>query len=239
MSHAPHLRTFVVAASSLYFSTGFSGVNWNLESFHFTILSAISFSRLRMSGTAALSAKKFILRNLGYFFLLLLFARPASRDGCPWCATYVRRSPGLSRPFSSRGLSSVPAGVYGWSPAVFGYNTLTGGQDERRLSRRRGAPCPSRSVDQAGRKSETTLRIAGLHFEIGAFPGAAPDQFEVPSGASNAGNRQRGCGERADPPACDGRRRLAEIGRLGVSPPASDGEADGAGAFGGKLKAAG
>jgi paraquat-inducible protein B len=57
MSHAPHLRTFVVAASSLNFSTGFSGVNWNLESFHFTILSAISFSRLRMSGTAALSAK--------------------------------------------------------------------------------------------------------------------------------------------------------------------------------------
>jgi Bacterial regulatory helix-turn-helix protein, lysR family len=41
----------------------------------------------------------------------------------------------------------------------------------------------SRSVDQAGRKSETTLRIAGLHFEIGAFPGAAPDQFELPPGA--------------------------------------------------------
>ena len=46
-----------------YFSTGFSGVNWNLESFHFTILSAVSFSRLRMSGTAASSAKKFILRR--------------------------------------------------------------------------------------------------------------------------------------------------------------------------------
>jgi hypothetical protein len=74
------------------------------------------------------------------------------------------------------GLSSVPAGIYGWSPAVFGYDTLTSGQDERRLSRRRGANILlSRSVDQAGRKSETTLRIAGLHFEIGAFPGAAPD----------------------------------------------------------------
>jgi hypothetical protein len=39
---SPHLRTFVVAASSLYFSTGFSGVNWNLRSFHFTIHSARS-----------------------------------------------------------------------------------------------------------------------------------------------------------------------------------------------------
>ena len=97
----------------------------------------------------------------------------------------------------------------------------------------------SRSVDQAGRKSETTLRIAGLHFEIGAFPGAAPDQFELPSGASNARNRQRGCGERADAPAGDGCRRLAEIGRLCRPPPAADGEADGARAFGGKLKAAG
>jgi hypothetical protein len=63
-------------------------------------------------------------------------------------------------------------------------------------------------------KSETTLRIAGLHFEIGAFPGAAPDQFELPPGASNARHRQWGCRERADAPAGDGCRRLAEIGRL-------------------------
>jgi hypothetical protein len=48
-----------------------------------------------------------------------------------------------------------------------------------------------------------------------------------------------GCGERADAPAGDGRRRLAEIGRLCRPPPAADGEADGARAFGGKLKAAG
>jgi hypothetical protein len=40
-------------------------------------------------------------------------------------------------------------------------------------------------------------------------------------------------------PAGDGGRRLAEIGRLCRPPPAADGEADGAGAFGGKLKAAG
>jgi len=94
-------------------------------------------------------------------------------------------------------------------------------------------------VDQAGRKSETTLGIAGLHFEIGAFPGPAPDQFELPSGASNAGNRQLGRGKRADPPAGDRRRRLPEIGGLVLAAPATDGDADGARAFGGKLKAAG
>jgi len=44
-------------------------------------------------------------------------------------------------------------------------------------------------VDQVGRKSETTLRIASLHFEFGAFAAAAPDQFKPPSGASNALNR--------------------------------------------------
>jgi len=44
-------------------------------------------------------------------------------------------------------------------------------------------------VDQAGRKSETTLGIACLHFEIGAFPGASLDQFELPAGAADAGHR--------------------------------------------------
>jgi hypothetical protein len=68
-------------------------------------------------------------------------------------------------------------------------------------ARRRPMPLLSRSVDQVGRKSETTLGIASLHFEIGAFTGAAPDQFKLPPGASNAGHRQRGYGERADAPA--------------------------------------
>ena len=106
-----------------------------------------------------------------------------------------------------------------------------------------GAAAPnvlrSRSVGQLGRKSETTRAIAGLHFEIGAFPGAATDQFELPPGASDARHRQGGCGEDADAPAGDGCRRLSEIGRLCRPPPAADGDADGAGAFGGKLKAAG
>src|SRR3984893_8747008 len=106
-----------------------------------------------------------------------------------------------------------------------------------------GAAAPnvllSRSVDRAGRKSETTLGIAGLHFEIGAFPGAAPDQFELPPGASNARHRQGSCREHGDAPAGGGCRRLAKIGRLCRPPPAADGEADGARVFGGKLKAAG
>jgi hypothetical protein len=42
-------------------------------------------------------------------------------------------------------------------------------------------------VEQLGRKSETTLGIAGLHFEIGTFPGAAADQFKLPAGAANPG----------------------------------------------------
>ena len=72
----------------------------------------IADGKLLDSGSCATPAATRPLR-LGYFFLFLLFARPASRDGWPWCATYVRRSPGLSRPFSTRGLSSVPAGIYG------------------------------------------------------------------------------------------------------------------------------
>src|SRR3984893_2016437 len=94
-------------------------------------------------------------------------------------------------------------------------------------------------VDRAGRKRETTLGIAGLHFEIGAFPGMAPDQFELPAGAATPRHRQGVGGEGGDPPAGNGCRWLAEIGRLCRPPPAADGEADGARAFGGKLKAGG
>jgi hypothetical protein len=106
-----------------------------------------------------------------------------------------------------------------------------------------GAAAPkvllSRSVGQVGRKSETTLGIAGLHFKIGTFPGAAADQFELPAGTANAGNGQRCCGKHGDAPAGDGCRRQSEIGHLCRSPPAANGEADGAGPFGRELKAAG
>ena len=94
-------------------------------------------------------------------------------------------------------------------------------------------------MGQVGRKSETTLGIAGLHFKIDTFPGAAPDQFELPARTANAGNGQRRCGKHGDAPAGDGCRRQSEIGHLCRSPPAADGDADGAGNFGSELKAAG
>jgi hypothetical protein len=50
----------------------------------------------------------------------------------------------------------------------------------------------TRSVDQVGRKSETTLRIASLHFEFSTLSGAASDQLKLPSGAPDAGHRQWG-----------------------------------------------
>src|SRR6185312_17305961 len=49
----------------------------------------------------------------------------------------------------------------------------------------------NRSVDQVGRKSDTTLGIACLHSEICAFSGAATDEFDEPAGPPNARHRQR------------------------------------------------
>jgi hypothetical protein len=156
-------------------------------------------SRLRMSGTAALSAKNSFYADdddacgdptssSRLVFSSSAFRRPASRDGCPSCA-------------------NLRMALAGSLDAVFesGVIERSSRNSSARYSHKRsgragasagGAAPPnilvSRPVDQAGRKSETTLRIAGLHFEIGTFPGATPDQFELPSGASNAGNRQRG-----------------------------------------------
>ena len=93
-------------------------------------------------------------------------------------------------------------------------------------------------LSRFGRKSETTLGIAGLQLKIRAFAGATADQLDAPSGASHAGNRQRRRREHADAPACDGGRRLAEVRRLGLTPPAPYGDADQAGAFRRKLKPA-
>ena len=82
-------------------------------------------------------------------------------------------------------------------------------------------------VDQVGRKSEATLAIASRHFEIGAFPSAAADQFELPRGRPTPGTGKGVAGRTLTPPAGDGGRRLAEIGRLCEPPPAADGNAEG------------
>jgi hypothetical protein len=54
-----------------------------------------------------------------------------------------------------------------------------------------GAALPNflltRSVDQVGRKSETTRRIASLHFEIGTLSGTATDQLKPPSARPTPG----------------------------------------------------
>src|SRR5215470_12471495 len=76
----------------------------------------------------------------------------------------------------------------------------------------------TRSVDQVGRKSETTLRIASLHFETGAFAAAAADEFEPPAGAPYARNRQRMRRQRADAPARHGSGRLPVHFIFGVMP---------------------
>jgi hypothetical protein len=47
-------------------------------------------------------------------------------------------------------------------------------------------------MDQVGRKSETPLRIASLHFELSTLPGPATDEFKLPSGAPDARYRQWG-----------------------------------------------
>ena len=44
-------------------------------------------------------------------------------------------------------------------------------------------------------RAQALVGIAGLHFKIGTFPGAAPDQFELPAGTANARNGQRRCGK--------------------------------------------
>lgn len=72
---------------------------------------------------------------------------------------------------------------------------LPGTADENELgfSWRRGAgELRSRSVDQVGRKSETALRIASLHFEPSTLPGPATDQLKLPSRAPDTRHRQWG-----------------------------------------------
>ena len=49
----------------------------------------------------------------------------------------------------------------------------------------------TRSVDKVGRKTEMTLVIARLQFEICAFAGAAADQLDEPARPADARDRER------------------------------------------------
>src|SRR5690606_29752753 len=55
-----------------------------------------------------------------------------------------------------------------------------------------------RSVDHLGRKSDTTLGIASLHFKICTFSCPASDQLDQPAGPAETGNRQGGRGQDRD-----------------------------------------
>src|SRR6202022_2816399 len=81
------------------------------------------------------------------------------------------------------------------------------------------------------RKSDTTLGITSFHYEVRAFPGAASDQLDLPASAADARDRQRLGRQRRHPPARHRRRRLSEIGGLGLTPPPPDRDADRAGGF--------
>jgi hypothetical protein len=84
-------------------------------------------------------------------------------------------------------------------------------------------------MDQVGRKSETTLGIARLHFEISTVAGAASDPVQAATGRVR--RREQATGSKGRTLTRDRRRRLTEIGR--------DGDADGPGVFHGKLEPAG
>ena len=94
----------------------------------------------------------------------------------------------------------------------------------------------TRSVDKVGRKTEMTLVIARLQFEICALASAAADQLDQPARSADARDGERRRRYRRDAPAGRGGGGLAEIGRLGLAAPTAQCDADSAGAFGGKLK---
>src|ERR1700732_933772 len=89
--------------------------------------------------------------------------------------------------FSSRGLSSAPARI----PRLRYSHKRSGRAPPQPAARRRPISFSAGPWTRPEGRAETTRGIASLHFEIGAFTGAAPDQFELPSGAPNAGHRQR------------------------------------------------
>ena len=59
----------------------------------------------------------------------------------------------------------------------------------------------TRSVDKVGRKTEMTLVIARLQFEICALAGAATDQLNQPAGPTDSRHRERGGGQHRYAPA--------------------------------------
>src|SRR3546814_11828787 len=73
-----------------------------------------------------------------------------------------------------------------------------------------GAARRNRSIASCGRKSEATLVIARLQFEGERRSAALAHKLDRPSPAPDAGHRQRGRSEAANPPARAGQRQVGE-----------------------------
>jgi hypothetical protein len=127
------------------------------------------------------------------------------RAGAPHrCAPATHHGPAADSVASCRSALSPTAAP--WSPAQAGalccgvrgehHPSPSVAADQNKPASAGEAALPNflrtRSVDQVGRKSETTLRIASLHFEISTFSGTTTDQLKPPSGAADARHRQWG-----------------------------------------------
>ncbi len=81
-----------------------------------------------------------------------------------------------------------------------------------------------------------TRAIARLQFDIETFARPRPDQLNEPARPSNTGNRKGRGRQRRDPPAGHRRRRLPEIARLRLPPPAAQRDADRRRTFRGQMQ---
>src|SRR5260370_41788211 len=114
------------------------------------------------------------------------------RNAFPWRAVLdqSRRTTRLRSRRTGDAMRGWPMEYQNWGRRSRGYE-----RDRQRTivsKKARYHFLPTGSVDQVGRKSEATLRIASLHFELSTLSGPATDQLELPSGAPDARHRQWG-----------------------------------------------
>src|ERR1700733_3414368 len=98
--------------------------------------------------------------------------------------------------------------------------SISGSKGRRPLAGSGAAPWsssgrPGRSVGGVGNQTETTRRIASLHYPGSRFAAAASGQVQFPAGSAQPWRIRRvrqggGRGQRGDPPASDGGGRLIQ-----------------------------
>jgi hypothetical protein len=84
-------------------------------------------------------------------------------------------------------------------------------------------------MNRVGRKSGIPRSIAGLHFKLSTLSSAATDQFKPPSRTPDARHRQGSRRKRADAPAGDSYRWLAESTGLRLQAAHGDARGDASG----------